>query len=187
MKRRQVLTALAGLGLTGASALAVTGRFPGPGGSGSELPLRVETIDARGSTAGEARIPAADAPTVVDLFATWCAPCKEQMDALSTVHEAYGDRVAFVSVTNERIGGTLSREDVRAWWRRHDGAWTVGLDPQSDLMAALGASGLPFLAVFDARGEIRWTHAGVASTATLRREIGRVLPESGATSGTVRS
>jgi len=183
MKRRQVVAALAGLGLTGASALAVSGRLPGLGSAGSGLPLRVETIDARGSTAGEARVPAADAPTVVDLFATWCAPCKEQMDALSTVHGEYGDRVAFVSVTNERIGGTLSREDVREWWRENEGDWTVGLDPESDLMAALGASGLPYLAVVDASGEVRWTHAGVASTATLRREIERALPDDDQASG----
>ena len=178
MRRRQVLTALGGLGLTGASALALGGDLPGLSADDGGLPLRVETIDARGSSAGEARIPAAGTPTVIDLFATWCAPCKAQMDALTTVRETYADRVAFVSVTNERIGGTLSRGDVRDWWRRHDGDWTVGLDPASDLMAALDASGLPFLAVASATGEIRWTHAGVASAATLREEIEGALAES---------
>lgn len=177
MNRRQLLTALGGLGLTGASVAALRGDLPGTGGDDGTLPMRLETLDARGSTAGETAVPAADRPTVIDLFATWCAPCKEQMDALSTVYEEYGDRVAFVSVTNERIGGTLTREDVRQWWQTHDGQWTVALDPESDLMAAVGASGLPYLVVADASGAISWDHAGVASAATLRTEIDRVLPE----------
>ncbi|MFB6252900.1 MAG: TlpA family protein disulfide reductase [Halobellus sp.] len=177
MNRRQVLTAIGGFGLTGASALALGGDIPRLDADESGLPIRVETMAAPGSTAGEARVPVAGTPTVIDLFATWCAPCKAQMDALSTLHREYADRVAFVSVTNERIGGTLSRDDVRTWWQRHDGDWTLGLDPASDLMAALGASGLPFLAVANEAGEIRWTHAGVASTDTLRDEIERALAE----------
>jgi thiol-disulfide isomerase/thioredoxin len=177
MNRRRLLTAIGGLGLTGASALALGGDLPGAGTDDAGLPIRVETMAARGSSAGETRVPVADTPTVIDLFATWCAPCKAQMDGLSTLHSEYDDRVAFVSVTNERVGGTLSRDDIRAWWGRHDGDWTLGLDPASDLMAALGASGLPFLAVANEAGEIRWTHAGVASTDTLRDEIDAALAE----------
>ncbi|MFB6092241.1 MAG: TlpA family protein disulfide reductase [Haloquadratum sp.] len=185
MNRRQLLTAVGGLGLTGGSVLAASGHLPVPSGvalggrraAETGLPLEVEAIDAPGSEAGRVTVPVPDTPTVIDLFATWCAPCKEQMDALSAVHAEYADRAAFVSVTNERIGGALSRDDVREWWRTHDGAWTVGLDPESDLMAALGASGLPYLAIADAAGRIRWRHAGVASAATLRTELDRVLAE----------
>ncbi|MFB6161114.1 MAG: TlpA family protein disulfide reductase [Haloferacaceae archaeon] len=173
MNRRRLLTALAGLGLTGGSVWAVRGGLPA--GRSAGLPVRVETIDARGSTAGQLRVPVPGTPTVVDLFATWCAPCKEQMEALGAVHREYADRVAFVSVTNERVGGTLSRGDIRAWWRSHDGNWTVGIDPESDLMSALGAAGLPHLAIADASGTVRWEHGGVATASTLRTQIDRVL------------
>lgn len=175
MNRRQVLTGLAGLGLTGGSAWALRNDFSS-GSSG--LPVRVETIDAQGSESGGVRVPVAESPTLVDLFATWCAPCEKQMAALGAVHGGYADRVRFVSVTNERVGGTLSRDDLRAWWREHDGAWTVGLDPESDLMSALGADGLPYLALVDATGEIRWTHGGVSSASTLRDHLDAVLAES---------
>ena len=177
MNRRQLLTALGGLGLTGASVAAFRGDLPGIGGDDSGLPMRLETLDARGSEAGETAIPVPETPTVIDLFATWCAPCKEQMNELSTVYEEYGDSVAFVSVTNERIGGTLSADDIRAWWRRHHGEWTVALDPDSDLMAALGAGGIPYLVVTDAAGTIRWQDAGLTRAPDLRTELDAVLAE----------
>ncbi|WP_144905448.1 TlpA family protein disulfide reductase [Halobellus captivus] len=175
MNRRHFLTAIGGLGLTGGSVLAVRGDFPNLFGESSSLPVRVETIDAPGSSAGEVTVPNAGSPTLIDLFATWCAPCKEQMDELSSVYEEYGDRVTFVSITNERLGDTLTERDIRGWWRRHHGAWAVGVDPNSDLMAALGAGGIPYHAIADASGTIRWQQAGLSTAETLRTELDRVL------------
>jgi thiol-disulfide isomerase/thioredoxin len=167
--RRRALLALAGAGLTGGSVWVATGGLA----SDDRLPVTVTTMDARGSEAGSFAVPAAGAVTVVDLFATWCSPCTEQMDALAPVHEAYADAddVRFVSVTNERLGETLTRDDVRAWWRENHGNWTLGLDPESRLLSALGASGLPFVAVAAPDGTVTWSESGVAGAATLRERI----------------
>jgi thiol-disulfide isomerase/thioredoxin len=177
LDRRHLLAGLVGAGLAGAGVVGsgvvdVWGSGASDAsGEGGRLPVEVATLDAVGSTAGTATIPASGTPTVVDCFATWCAPCVEQMDALGTVYDRYGDRAAFVSVTNERFGGGLAPDDVRAWWRDHDGRWTLGHDPEGDLLAALGATGLPYLAVTDGAGSVVWTHGGVASVETLDREI----------------
>jgi hypothetical protein len=96
------------------------------------------------------------------------------MDRLVPVYESFGGRVAFVSVTNERVGGGFTVDEIRQWWADHDGRWTVGHDPESRLMSELGAGGLPFLALADASGEVVWTHRGVASESRLREELGAV-------------
>lgn len=167
MNRRRLLTGIAGLGITGGSAwVALNGLSDDDG-----LPKRVETMRARGSNSGSVRVPVPDTVTVIDLFATWCTPCKKQMTALTKLHREYGDDVRFVSITNERIGGTLTKEDVRSWWRKNGGRWTLGLDPDSEVMAALNAGGLPFIGIAGPDGAIVWTHHGVADIGTLRERI----------------
>lgn len=153
--RRRVLAGLGGAAVLGGGA-ALAARS---GGDGDALPMRVTTLDAPGSAAGEARVPAPDGPMLLDLFATWCPPCAESMPALAVAEERYSE-VQFLSVTNERFGGGLDADAVRAWWREHDGAWTLGHDPESRLMAALGAGALPHLALFDADGAVVWDHGG---------------------------
>ncbi|WP_410764960.1 TlpA family protein disulfide reductase [Haloferax sp. DFSO60] len=188
MKRRRYLGALGG-----AASLTVAGCLGGSSGgstsdgddtetersddsaSNNELPLTVQTLDAPGSTAGEVTIPSDGRPTVLDLFATWCAPCVAQMESLNHLRDEFGDDVAFVSVTNERLGGGLQIEDIRQWWVENNGNWTLGHDPESNLMRAVRAGGLPFLVVFDASGEITWTHRGLAAEDTLRSAIEETL------------
>jgi thiol-disulfide isomerase/thioredoxin len=179
--RRRVLAAagslaagLAGcLGSAGSEASTDTASGNQPG-SGDALAV-VETLAAPGSTAGRQAIPVPETVTVLDLFATWCGPCRAQMESLAAVHDEYGGRVAFVSVTNERFGGGLTAADVREWWRENGGAWTVGHDPESDLMRAVSASGLPFGVVFDADGGTVARHRGVASADRLRADIESAL------------
>ncbi|AKU07330.1 TlpA family protein disulfide reductase [Haloferax gibbonsii] len=194
MRRRALLSLLAGASVAGLAGCLGDGSTPegsaetttatagtGDDGTGTDsataspdsgdLPLVVDTVEAQGSSAGEAQIPADGTPTVLDLFATWCAPCVAQMESLRTLHEEFGDDVAFVSVTNERLGGGLTMDDIRAWWAEHDGNWTVGHDPDSNLMRAVRANGLPYLVVFDADGEVSWTHRGLASEENLRAAV----------------
>ncbi|MFK8212793.1 TlpA family protein disulfide reductase [Haloferax volcanii] len=189
MRRRALLSLLAGASVAGLAGClggesaspetteatettAGTASATASSGSGSgDLPLVIDTVNAQGSSAGEVRIPAEGTPTVLDLFATWCAPCVAQMESLRTLHEEFGDDVAFVSVTNERLGGGLTMDDIRAWWAEHDGNWTVGHDPDSSLMRAVRANGLPYLVVFDADGEATWTHRGLASEENLRAAV----------------
>ncbi len=168
MNRRRLLTGLAGLGITGGSAWVA---LNGLSGDDDGLPKQVETMRARGSKSGSVQVPVSDTVTVIDLFATWCSPCQKQMHALTKAHGEYGDDVRFVSITNERIGGTLTKEDVRSWWTEHGGHWTLGLDPNSEMMSALNAGGLPFLGIANPDGNIVWTHHGVASIDTLRSHI----------------
>jgi thiol-disulfide isomerase/thioredoxin len=175
VNRRQAVAAIAGLGLTGGSLWVARGGFPGAQTRREQgLPVRVETLDARGSTAGETPVPEPGGVTVVDLFATWCAPCDDQLDVLDEVRSEF-DEVSFVSVPTARPSETLTRSDIAEWWNRNGGDWTVGLDPGSELMAAFGANGLPYIAITDERGNVAFEHGGLAGAETLRSNLDAVV------------
>ena len=171
MNRRQALTGLAGIGLTGGSLWVVRGN---DANRADEFPITVETIDATGSTAGETELPVAGSPALIDCFATWCDPCKEQFPKLAELHAEFGESVAFVSVTNEPIGRSTSTDELRRWWNTHGGAWPVGIDRDGAVLAAIGASSIPSLAIVDATGAIQWTDSGQFDVASLRTQLAAV-------------
>ena len=173
MKRRRLLAALAGTGLAGGSLWAAQNGIPGVD-TEAALPRRVETLSAAGSEAGEATVPTPDTVTLVDLFATWCDPCDEQIEILGAIRPDYDD-VSFVSVTNERPSETLTRAEIADWWDRNGGRWTVGIDPGSDLLTAFGADGLPYVAIADADGTISYRQSGLAGESELREQLDRLV------------
>ena len=179
MDRRHLLAGIASVGTLGVAGAVASGGLPAPiGGSRDESirSLTLETIPAPGSRDGTVTIPAADRPTFVDFFGTWCPPCIEQMPALGETNERVGDRVTFVSVTTEAVGRSVTEAEVAEWWRKHDGDWLVAADPTVALFSRLGAGSFPTAVVLDASGRIHWSEAGVHSTETLVEQIEAVLP-----------
>jgi len=149
MRRRDILAGVGSLGtIGGAGALAIrgppsfgdgtdetqSGNSDGTGSPDTE-PLTIETIDAPGSEAGEVRVPASDRPTFIDFFGTWCPPCIEQMPALAVANDRIGDDVLFISITSEAIGRSVTKAELVDWWEKHDGNWSLGLDPTAELTA----------------------------------------------------
>jgi thiol-disulfide isomerase/thioredoxin len=92
-------------------------------------------------------------PMVVNLWASWCGPCREEMPVLQSFHEQYADRVAVLGIDYEDPQTLNAMELVR------DSGVTYPLlaDPQADLSANDPfpvLRGLPFLALVDADGRV---------------------------------
>lgn len=169
MRRREFLAGAAGLGVLGAGAAVA---FSGLGfGSGEIEPVELETLDAPGSTAGLTTVPESGRVTFVELFATWCTVCNSMMPRLAEVHETVDGDAQFLSVSNEPVGTTVSREEVAQWWADHGGAWPVGLDPELELTEQLDAGGVPYTVLFDERNRVLWQHRGRASVDELIERI----------------
>ncbi len=170
--RRRLLAGLAAA-TAGAAAGCLGTLDSSDGGGGGESDGRTVDTLAVGGSPGD-RVPVAPRRvTLLDFFATWCAPCKPQMANLRAVDRAFPE-VHMLSITNER-----DTDAVRSFWRRYEGTWPVALDPQLELSSAYRADRVPTMIVLDADGTERWRHSGLAATDTIRAE----LEAAGATPG----
>ncbi len=113
---------------------------------------------------------------VVDFWATWCEPCKEELPALERLarqHAGRGLVVYGVSFDEDRdlIPGFLARLEVS-----FPILWDRGGDTLSQ---AYGVARLPTTLIVDRRGLIRFVHEGWSESraAEQRREIELLLEE----------
>jgi cytochrome c biogenesis protein CcmG/thiol:disulfide interchange protein DsbE len=89
-------------------------------------------------------------PVVVNVWASWCGPCREEFPVLQKLSARYGKRVAFFGVNSE------DSDDAAATFLEEEPLpYPSYTDPHKDILESLGAfGGLPDTAFFDARGEL---------------------------------
>lgn len=101
---------------------------------------------------------------VVNLWATWCAPCVKEMSTLAKLQAAYPGRLIVAPISMDRIG---DREKARAFIAEHS---PLGFyqDPNYALAFALDppAEGFPTTLIYDAKGRERARLSGAADWAS---------------------
>jgi thiol-disulfide isomerase/thioredoxin len=111
--------------------------------------------------------------TLVNAWASWCAPCREEMPELVALWESLRDSGLALLAVNEDV----HREDARRWLE------ASGLRPPVAFAAGtgrgvLGYPGLPYTILVDRDGRIvrRWIgYAGPHQIGTIRAAVRREL------------
>jgi len=111
---------------------------------------------------------------LVNFWATWCEPCKEEMSALQSFYDEYRDRTFTVLAINDGE----PREDVLQFAEEHDLTFPIWLDPTSIATAqAFKTIGLPTSFVIDRSGAVRFYWVGAIDQKTLEATISPILLE----------
>jgi peroxiredoxin len=97
--------------------------------------------------------------TILSFWATWCAPCKRELDAIMELYpewlESYHVELVAVTIDNARA---LSK--VRPMVEQKGWPFEILSDPNQELQQALNFQTIPQTFVVDQHGEIVYEHSG---------------------------
>ncbi|HEY3298374.1 MAG TPA: TlpA disulfide reductase family protein [Armatimonadota bacterium] len=95
---------------------------------------------------------------VMDFWATWCPPCREETAVLQKLHEEYASKgVAVVGISVDRGGWN----DIRPFVKEHKLTYTVLADPDNKVAGPLYAvRGIPDTYILDNNGVVRFHYSG---------------------------
>lgn len=109
-------------------------------------------------------------PLVVNLWATWCAPCVEEMPAFQQVAAAARGKVAFLGVNVADDPDAAS-----AFVAKLGITYDLATDPRQDFFHRIAAYGMPTTLLVDPQGTVVYRHTGPLDAPALRRLLAEHL------------
>ena len=110
-------------------------------------------------------------PTVVNLWASWCAPCREELPVVQQLADTAGDRV--------RVLGVVSKDGVpqaTSFAADAGATFPTAFDADGELMDGLGIRALPYTYFLAADGSVAHVEVGpVESLEELQQLVGEHL------------
>ncbi|MBW3511509.1 TlpA disulfide reductase family protein [Janthinobacterium sp. NKUCC06_STL] len=110
-------------------------------------------------------------PMVVNLWASWCPPCRREMPVLAVAQQARDD-IVFVYANQREDAAAASAFLERSGVTLRN----VLLDSEAALGKAAGSSALPTTLFYDAQGRLIDTHLGELSDASLASKLQKIAP-----------
>lgn len=96
-------------------------------------------------------------PTLVNLWASWCAPCVKELPTLDKFARAQAGKINVVAVSQD----DAPHASVEAFLKEHQIATLDSYqDPKMALSGALGAEVMPTSVLYDANGKEVWRYIG---------------------------
>ncbi|PKH40754.1 Thiol-disulfide isomerase or thioredoxin [Nocardioides alpinus] len=93
-------------------------------------------------------------PMVINLWASWCGPCEEEMPVLQAFHEQYADRVAVLGVDNQDVYPGRALALAERTGATYPSLVDVGGEVLSEEAFAVARRGLPAFVFIDEEGKV---------------------------------
>jgi thiol-disulfide isomerase/thioredoxin len=116
-------------------------------------------------------------PLLIDLWATWCAPCLANLPSLNRIYGEFKSKgLEFISLDQDgEEGGEGDAATAAKYLAQHHYQWKNFHDDDRRVAAALGCDGLPLVVLIDANGKIVYfDFGGRRNEAALRTAIAKL-------------
>jgi cytochrome c biogenesis protein CcmG/thiol:disulfide interchange protein DsbE len=163
--------------LPAALLLAACGDAPGGGPVkvGAEAPAyAAETLDGERAALAQMR----GRPVLLNVWATWCKPCQQEVPALEQLHRTYAPRG--LQVIGVSIDQGDQEQGIREFLQEFGASYPIWLDPDGEITSAYSTMGVPNTFLIGPDGRVLWKHVGpvTADDAELVRLIEKSLQAS---------
>lgn len=130
---------------------------------------KIEMTDRRGKTWEPADLE--NKVVLINVWATWCAPCKQELPELVSLREHYGDDVVLLGVLTDEPGDATVDGFVRGYRINYPIIPLTGVIDE----AFASPSRLPTTFVYDRSGHLAHQKTGAISSGRMRRVIDKLL------------
>ena len=127
--------------------------------------LPISLTDGRETTLGNF-VSETGRPLIVNFWATWCAPCLEELPMFESSNQRFKDEVDFLGI-NVSDSPTKAKEMIAAT----ENSYLTGSDPEGNFLVELGVVGLPATVFISRQGELIDLHIGQISSTDLDMKI----------------
>jgi cytochrome c biogenesis protein CcmG, thiol:disulfide interchange protein DsbE len=121
----------------------------------------VQLKDLSGNTIDTGTLSNNGKPIVICFWATWCSPCKKELNNYSELYEDWqketGVTIIAVSIDDQRSVSRVAPYVSSVSWD-----FTVLLDSNKQFAQALGVNNVPHTFLVDGSGNIVWQHNNYA-------------------------
>jgi thiol-disulfide isomerase/thioredoxin len=105
-------------------------------------------------------------PVVINIWSSWCGPCRTEAPYLAAAAERYGEEIQFLG-----IDILDKKPDAIAFMQEYGWAYPSLYDPQGDIRDGLGFIGQPETLFYDREGELSSTWIGPLPSEELKERL----------------
>jgi cytochrome c biogenesis protein CcmG, thiol:disulfide interchange protein DsbE len=123
---------------------------------GKKLPS-VNLKDMAGNPINTAEVSNDGNPIVISFWATWCKPCKLELNTIAEEYDIWqeetGVKLVAVSVDDQKTANTVEPVVNASGWE-----YDIWMDPNGEFKRALGVNFVPHTFLLDGEGNIVYSH-----------------------------
>lgn len=117
--------------------------------------VEVQSLD--GTTFNTGNLKNDGKPIIINFWATWCSPCKRELNNIAEMYEDWQDETG-VKLVAMSIDDTRNMAKVAPYVNGKGWEYDVYIDPNGDFKRALGVNNVPHTFLVDGKGQVVWQH-----------------------------